>query len=218
MSDNLNSVRDTYDQVADEYARRIFGELRNKPLDCQLLDRFAAATAGRGEVCDMGCGPGHVARHLRDAGAAAFGLDLSPRMLEQARRLNPGIRFHQGDMLALDLPADSLAGITAFYAIVNLPPAILPTVFREMHRVLQPDGLLLLAFHNGNEQRHLTEFLDLPVDLDFYLLPAGAVRLLLEGTGFLIEEIIERDPYPEVEHPTRRAYIFARKAGSSPQP
>ncbi|MGA8108808.1 MAG: methyltransferase domain-containing protein [Acidobacteriaceae bacterium] len=218
MSDTRNSIRDTYDTVADEYARRIFDELRNKPLDRQLLDRFAAATAGRGEVCDMGCGPGHIARYLYDAGAAAFGLDLSPRMLEQARRLNPGMRFHQGDMLALDLPADSLAGITAFYAIVNLSPAILPTVFREMHRVLQPDGLVLLAFHNGNEQRHLTEFLDLPVDLEFYLYPPARLAHLLESAGFIIEEILERDPYPEVEHPTRRAYIFARKAGSSPRP
>lgn len=218
VSDALNSIRDTYDAIADEYARRIFDELRNKPLDRQLLDRFAVATAGRGEVCDMGCGPGHVARYLQEAGASVFGLDLSPRMLEKARELNPGMHFRQGDMLALELADNSLAGITAFYAIVNLAPRLLVTVFREMDRVLQPDGLVLLAFHNGNEQRHLTEFLDLPVDLDFYLLPAGAVRQLLEVAGFHIEEIIERDPYPEVEHPTRRAYIFARKPGSSPRP
>ena len=163
MLDTVESIRQNYDSVADEYARRIFDELRNKPLDRELLDRFAAATAGRGEVCDMGCGPGHIARHLREAGASVFGLDLSPRMLEQARELNPGMQFRPGNMLALDLPDNSLAGITAFYAIVNLPPALLPTVFSEMHRVLQPDGLLLLAFHNGDEERHLTEFLDRPV-------------------------------------------------------
>src|ERR1700723_236353 len=89
------SIRDSYDRVADEYARRIFDELRNKPLVRQLLDRFAAATTGRGVVCDMGCGPGHVARYLHDPGATVFGLDLSPAMLVHARRLNPGMDFRE---------------------------------------------------------------------------------------------------------------------------
>jgi hypothetical protein len=41
------------------------------------------------------------------------------------------------------------------------------------------------------------------------------IRHYLETVGFAIEEIIEREPYsPEVEYQSRRAYIFARKAGS----
>ena len=206
------AIRANYDRVADEYARRIFDELKNKPLDRALLDRFAAATAGKGEVCDMGCGPGHVARHLHDAGAQAFGLDLSDAMLEQARRLNPRLTFRQGDMLALDLADGSLAGITAFYAIVNWPEASLLTVFREMHRVLHASGLLLLGFHIGNEILHRTDFLDRPVDMNFYFFQPAAICGLLEQAGFAIEEVVEREPYPEVEHPTRRAYVFARKA------
>jgi hypothetical protein len=39
----------------------------------------------------------------------------------------------------------------------------------------------------------------------------------LESAGFVIEEIIEREAYPQVEHPTRRAYIFARKPASAPR-
>ncbi len=212
--DLTNPIRDTYDSVADEYARRIFDELKNKPLDCQLIARFAAETAGRGPVCDMGCGPGHVARALHLADANVFGLDLSPAMLEQARRLNPGIDFQLGNMLALDLPDNSLAGITAFYAIVNLPASVLPTVFGEMARVLQPGSLLLLASHIGDEVRHVTTFLDLPIAMDFIFLPPAIMRGLLEGAGLHVEEIIERDPYPEVEHQTRRAYYFARKPGA----
>jgi SAM-dependent methyltransferase len=204
-------IRDNYDCVAGEYARRIYGELAHKPLDRQLLDRFAAATAGHGKVCDMGCGPGHVARYLHNAGARAFGLDVSPAMLDQARQLNPGMEFEQGDMLALDLDADSLAGITAFYAIVNLPPTELPGVFREMHRVLQPGGVLLLAFHIGDETRHVTEMWGCAVSLDFHFFPTAEILRQLADAGFAIEETVERDPYPEVEHQTRRAYIFARK-------
>src|SRR5208283_1128858 len=75
----IHSIRETYDRLAEEYARRIFNELQHKPLDRELLDRFAAALAGRGDICDMGCGPGHVTRYLRDAGATVFGLDFFPR-------------------------------------------------------------------------------------------------------------------------------------------
>ena len=155
-TDNLaQSIRQSYDRLADEYARKFFNELQNKPLDREVLDRFAAEVRGRGEVCDMGCGPGHIARHLRDTGIAVFGLDISQRMLEEARQLNPDICFRQGDMMALDLPDRALAGIAAFYAIVNIPKESLPRVFREMMRVLEPGGWLLLAFHMGDETLHL---------------------------------------------------------------
>jgi len=108
MNDNITKpIRESYDRLAEEYARRISDELQHKPLDRALLDRFVKQTAGQGDVCDMGCGPGHVARYLRDAGASVFGLDLSPAMLVQARKLNPDILFHEGNMMKLDIPDEN---------------------------------------------------------------------------------------------------------------
>jgi ubiquinone/menaquinone biosynthesis C-methylase UbiE len=217
-SSTTQSIRESYDRIADEYALRIFNELAHKPLDRDLLDRFAAQTAGRGQVCDMGCGPGHVARHLRDAGTNVFGLDLSPKMLEQARRLNPDISFQQGNMTALQLEDATLAGITAFYAIVNIPKQDLSSVFREMDRVLKPGGLLLVAFHTGDEVVQEKELWGRPISMDFLLFQPSAIRLCIESVGLKIEEIIEREPYaPEVEYQSRRAYIFARKPVSPGQ-
>jgi SAM-dependent methyltransferase len=163
----------------------------------------------------MGCGPGQVARYLRDAGATVFGLDLSPRMLEQARRFSPDISFREGNMMSLDLPDGTLAGIAAFYAIVHIPKKSLPSVFWEMQRVLQPGGLLLLAFHSGDEILHEDELWGRSISMDFFLFQPLAIRRYVEAAGFAIEEIIERDPYPpEVEYQSRRAYIFARKTRS----
>jgi SAM-dependent methyltransferase len=213
MTDHrTDPIRQSYDRIADEYARRIYHELEGKLFDREILGRFADAVRGRGAVCDIGCGPGHVTQYLQNLGANAFGLDISPRMLEQARQLNPGIFFELGNMLALDLPDSRLAGIVAFYAIVNLPKESLPTVFREMFRVLQVDGLLLLAFHIGDEAAHYEQLWERPVSLDFFYFQPGEVRRLLEAVGFGIEEVIEREPYaPDVEHQSRRAYVLARK-------
>jgi len=213
MDDKLTqSIRENYNRLAEAYARQLFHELENKPLDRQLLDRFATETAGRGEVCDMGCGTGHVARYLSDAGANVCGLDLSPDMIDLAKRLNPKITFRVGNMLALDLASGSVAGIAAFYAIVNIPRQSLPLVFKEMLRVLQPDGLLLLAFHAGDETVRPAELWGQPVSLDWFFFPVPEIQRLLEAAGFTTVEVIERDPYPpDVEHQSRRAYIFARR-------
>jgi ubiquinone/menaquinone biosynthesis C-methylase UbiE len=135
-------------------------------------------------------------------------------MVKQARQFNLDISFREGNMACLDLPDGTLAGIAAFYAIVNIPEESLPPVFREMQRVLQPGGLLLLAFHSGDEMLHVDELWGRPISMDFFLFQPPAIGRYVEAAGFALEEIIERDPYPDVEHQSRRAYLFARKAAA----
>jgi SAM-dependent methyltransferase len=206
-----SSVETSYDRIADEYVRRIFDELRHKPLDRKLLDRFATSLQREGSACDLGCGPGHVARYLRERGAQVSGIDLSSAMVERARRLNPGIDFRQGDMLALSADDGTWAGIAAFYSIIHIPRGDVIRALREVRRVLQPGGVLLLAFHIGDGTIHLDEWWGHQVCLDFFLFRLDEMVGYVRSAVFEIEEIIERDPYPDVEHPSRRAYIFARK-------
>jgi SAM-dependent methyltransferase len=136
----INKVEESYGIVADEYVRRIFHELKGKPFDRQLLDRFAQAVGGDGIICDLGCGPGHVAHYLRSRGANVVGADLSLKMVENARRLNPGIEFFQADMLSLNVEEEAWDSIVAFYSIVNIPRSRLLDTFREMKRTLKPGG------------------------------------------------------------------------------
>ncbi len=210
----LNDIQTSYDQVADEYVRRIFDELRHKPLDRQLLDRFATSVRDIGPACDMGCGPGHVARYLHERGVQVCGVDLSPAMIERARRLTPGIEFRQGDILALNTADGSWVGIAAFYSIIHIPRDELPRALGEFWRVLRPGGLLLLTFHIGDDKIHLDEWWGQKVCIDFFLFRPDEMTGYLEAVGFEIEEIIERESYPDVEHPSRRAYIFARRQTS----
>lgn len=203
-------TQSSYDRVADEYVRRIADELRGKPLDRKLLEEFAHRMRGRGLVYELGCGPGHVGRYLHDRGVEICGIDISGEMIERAKTLNPGMKFRQGDMLKLDIKDGSAAGVVAFYAIVNFPPGDLIKVFKEMSRILEPGGWVLFSFHIGSEMKHFDEWWDIKVDVDFYYFEPADVTADLRAAGFRIEQMIERDPYPDVEYQSRRCYILAQ--------
>jgi SAM-dependent methyltransferase len=203
----------SYDRVASEYASRMSDELDRKPFDRVMLDWLAQKVGGRGPICDMGCGPGQIARYLHSQGVKACGVDLSPEMVAQAQRLNPAIPFRQGDMLTLDGIADgAYGGIAAFYSIIHIPRDDIARALLTLHRVLMPGGVILLAFHLGDETLHMDEWWGQQVNVDFHFYGREEMKGLLHTAGFAVEEAIERDPYPpEVEHQSRRAYIFARR-------
>ena len=135
-------------------------------------------------------------------------------MVEQARRLTPAVEFRQGDLSALDVADGAWAGIAAFYSLIHIPNSDLPQALGELRRALRPGGLLLAACHIGNETLHLDEWWGHTVSVDFHFFQPDEMEGRLREAGFVIEETIERDPYPEVEHQSRRCYIFARRPRS----
>ncbi len=198
----------TYDQVARPYAEQFFDELDQKPFDRALLDRFAARVRGRGRVCDVGCGPGHVGRYLGDRGVDAFGLDLSPGMVALARDLNPAMRFVQGDMRALPLSDASLAGFVAFYSLIHFERGAAGGVLTELTRVLIPGGLLLLA--GGEGEVHADDWFGQGVSIDATLYHPTEMATYMKRTGLDVEAITTRAPY-EFEYQTTRVYAAGVK-------
>ena len=209
--ERCRNLQDSYDRVAGPYAGQLFDELSGKPLDRQLLDRLAKSADETGPICDLGCGPGQIACYLHAQGVEVCGVDLSAGMVEQARRLNPGIAFMQGDMLALDVAGEAWGGIAAFYSLIHMPRPELGKAIGEMYRVLRPNGLALVAFHIGEETKHRENWFGEPVSVDFFFFRPEEIAERLPAAGFTIEDVIEREPYPDVEYPSRRAYLFARK-------
>lgn len=211
MDQQAADVQTSYDRVAVEYVARIVDELEHKPFDRHLLHWFGERVQGLGEVCDLGCGPGHIAAYLHAQGVPVCGLDLSPQMVAHAQRLHPDIPFRQGDMRALDAADNAWGGIVAFYSLIHTPRDHMVAVLCELKRVLRPGGTLLLAFHIGQEIVHLDTWWDQSVMLDFMFFTIDEMRAYLATAGFEIEVVIERAPYAEAEYPSRRAYICAGK-------
>jgi ubiquinone/menaquinone biosynthesis C-methylase UbiE len=100
-------------------------------------------------ILDLGTGTGVVAHALaaRYPDAEILGIDLSPGMIEQARRTLPAplagrVRFEVGD-------ASALASEDAAFDVVTLMNMI--PFFDELARVTAPGGTLVVSFSRGDE-------------------------------------------------------------------
>ena len=209
MTQTVRSVRAFYDRAAPAYAQRYSDEMGKKPLDRVAIDRFVDRLGGRGAILDLGCGPGEVTAYLHRLGLSVCGVDLSPQMLAEARRLHPGVEFRVGDMLDLESESQTVAGVVAFYAIVHFTLPQVARAFREIHRVLSPGGPFLFTFHVGNETLRQEELLGARGPIEFVFFPRSEIEAALREAGFTTVDVVERDPYPDVEYPSRRAYVSA---------
>jgi hypothetical protein len=202
----------SYDTVATAYADELLDELDRKPFDRWLLERVAGLSDGA-PVADVGCGPGQVAAHLALAGADVTGIDLSPGMVEEARRRFPELRFEVGDLTAL--PEERWYAVTAWYSLVHLAPRELPGAIEGLVRAVRPGGWLAFAVHEGHEGHHLDEWWGHEVDIDFSFHRREDVLAAVEASALAEVEWYLRGPSSPTEAQTDRLYVLGRRPSPS---
>jgi SAM-dependent methyltransferase len=206
----LADTRASYDTVAVSYARQVREAPAGKPYLRAALALFAdmVHAAGGGSVADVGCGPGHVTAHLHELGVDAFGIDLSPVMIDVARRDHPGLRFEVGSMTDLDLADASVAALLAFWSLIHVPDDAIPAVFGHFRRALRPSGPLLLGFHAGDGSRLKTQgYGGHPMKVRVHRRQPAQVAAWLRDAGFTVEAQMLLGPDESVPG----AILFARR-------
>ncbi|MCY1143245.1 class I SAM-dependent methyltransferase [Actinoplanes sp. Pm04-4] len=211
--DWLADTRTSYDTVAASYADFVRDSLVKEPYLRAVLALFTdlVHAAGGGPVADLGCGPGHVTAHLQAHGVEAFGMDLSPAMVDIARQDHPGLRFEVGSMTDLPLADCSVAGLLAFWSLIHIPDDAIPTVFDHFRRVLRPGGPVLIGFHVGAQSRLKTEgYGGLPMKVYVHRRQPEQMATWLRDAGFTVDAQMLLDPDGSspgavlIAHPTTR--------------
>jgi SAM-dependent methyltransferase len=215
------AVRSSYDAVAQRYAEEIGEELIGKPVDRALYGCFAELVrelAGAGKpVGDVGCGPGHVCRYLAGLGLSVVGVDISPGMVQVARLRHPHLRFEVGTFARLPARDEEWAGAVAPYSIIHLDRDGRRAGFAELARAIAAGGWLLVAFHisdaesTAGQARQITQWFDAIVELDFHFLDPAEVAADIAAAGFAVMSRTDREPWPDVEHASRRSYLLAQR-------
>ncbi len=151
LSDFSASIYDLQVEIlfngsADAMRRRII-----KPLK-EGLNNFSNRKKSSLKILDVATGSGRTLKQLRGAFAKEkiIGLDLSGSYLKEASRFISNL---DGDLIELikgnaeNLPFEdnSIQGITCVYLFHELPRTVRENVLKEFFRVLEPDGILILA-------------------------------------------------------------------------
>lgn len=105
-------------------------------------------------VLDVGCGSGRVADFITEIKAFVEGCDVSEHMVAIAKREHPGLHFQQCSMLALPYKDQSFDVVIALASLHHIPSRVLRrTALQELHRVLRPDGTVIITTWNIHAAR-----------------------------------------------------------------
>lgn len=125
--------------------------------------RWAARLVDGASVLDCACGTGYGLEMFAAAGAAALtGVDVDAEAVEQSKRRNgDAATILRGDIRALPLDDESFDIVTCFETIEHIEEAA--AGIAELHRVLKPDGILVISSPNpdvyiGHNEHHVHEF------------------------------------------------------------
>lgn len=172
-------VRRLFATIADRYD--LITVLLSYGQDRRWKRRLAAyLPAGPSHALDLACGTGDIAFELASRGARVTALDITPRMLQLARRRaalsQRRVALVAGDMSALPFPDSCFDVVSTGYGLRNVP--VLPQALHEIHRVLRAGGTF--------------------VSLDFNRPRSALVRgfylAYLSVTGAALGWLLHRDP------------------------
>jgi len=203
-------TRKSFNLAAEKYFELFKDEMKQKEYDRVLLDKFANDFDSKSVICDVGCGPGHITRYLFDKGLNVFGIDISERCIQIARRENPKMRFQVMDMARLDIADESVDGIVSFYSIIHTPKRFIHTLFHEFNRVLKKGGKLLIVVKKGDTEGYVYELEGFKTRLYFTNFNEEELKSYLQTCGFELIFLETRQPY-EFEISVERIYALGKK-------
>ncbi|MHB8541472.1 MAG: class I SAM-dependent methyltransferase [Candidatus Acidiferrales bacterium] len=135
----MELVRDRFTRTAAVFADYALGQ---RAAEAERLLRLIAPS-GNERALDVACGPGTLARIFAPRVRSIAGLDLTPAMLERARKdaaENHIENFHalRGNALGMPFRDETFDLVVTSYSIHHLPDAV--AAIREIARILKRDG------------------------------------------------------------------------------
>lgn len=163
-SSNFSRIKSNLKQVYDDLAEYWGTDIAKPDWGLEELEKFSLLVKKNGgnKVLDLGCGSGVQSKQLFIKGLKVVGLDLSPKMIRQAKKRVPGAKFVIGDMTMLDKRiypelVEGFDGVFAQASLLHIPKNLIPEVLRSLHKILRTDGVLYLVLKEGTGEKVVEE-------------------------------------------------------------
>lgn len=114
----------------------------------EMIGHFVAACPPGGRVLDLGCGPGHYAELMAEAGLLVEAMDAVPEMVERSAA-RPGVTAWQGRFEDL-VAQDRYDAIWAYFSLLHAPKEDMPDHLAAIARALKPGGVFFIALKRGS--------------------------------------------------------------------
>ena len=145
--DYLQVTREFYEDHAEEYARKTAGMF-----DQEWLDKFASLVRPNGRILDVGCASGRDSGWFVSNGFQVEGIDVSPALIERAKKAVPNATFSVMDLANLQYPPESFDGIWCSCVLLHIPRAEAPSVVASLARILRSSGILYILVKEGKSE------------------------------------------------------------------
>ncbi|TPG86642.1 class I SAM-dependent methyltransferase [Brevibacillus laterosporus] len=197
-------VSQQWNQMASDWHERSRGmwEQGSRKTILPLFTQLLSDQPGR--ILDAGCGDGYASFKLASLGYDVTGLDISTEMIayatEQTKQLSlsTSLQFVEGDVAATPYSDQTFAGILSINAMEFTPSPL--AVLQEFHRILQPNGLLLLGVlgPTAGPRAHSYPRLYGKAAIQNTIMPWEANKLAQEN-GFILqkEAHVYKDDFPD---------------------
>lgn len=174
--------------IPADYYRRIF-EAEERHWWYRGMRAISAALLGDRlvrpgqRVLDAGCGTGGFLRWALDRGSFAYvaGVDIGSAAIELARERLPGIDLRTSPLKSLSFEDCSFDLVVTNDVLQHVPHAEVDVSLRELRRVLEPGGTLLLRTNGARRLRRERE--------DWRAYDRATLVAELERAGFAIERV-----------------------------
>jgi SAM-dependent methyltransferase len=135
------NLKDTYDQIAEDWHR----DHQSDDWWVEGTNRFAVLAGKDARVLDIGCGSGAKSKYLKGQGLNLVGIDLSPKMIDIARREVPDTEFHAMDLKEAWRLEGMFDGLFMQAVLLHVPKAEAQEQITALARKLKPGGFFYIA-------------------------------------------------------------------------
>lgn len=164
----------------------IFSDYFEKSLNYPELEFFMSHLPPQAYILDVGCGSGKDSAYFTKKGFSTLGIDLSEKLLEEAKRRHPELKVELMDMRKLELADEAFDGVWAHASLLHLDRTDVPTTLQEFYRVLKPGGLFYAFVKEGTGEKSIALDTDAQAERDFTFFNEDEMKKYAESASFEI--------------------------------